>query len=318
MNHKKVSEILKYYGYENEPIADVVHEETGNINESVYYVGDKYIIKSSVDPGVVKKAADLSEALGNAGLATAKMVKTLTGADHVEVDGSYFYVTTRLCGERIKTGKLYFEDQIKNARFIGEIIGRLSLALKTVDVPVNDNDLLSSVRDWAIPTLSDKLDIDGAFINRFIKRLSEMYPDLPRQIIHRDPNPGNIIVSDEVWGFIDFDLSERNVRIYDPCYAAAAILSESFEAGNEEKLAKWIHIYREIMAGFDAAAKLSDLEKEALPYIILSNQFAATAYFSEHEEYHDIFEVNVKMTGWMIDHFDALQEVSGRGLCRYL
>jgi len=129
------------------------------------------------------------------------------------------------------------------------------------------------------------------------------------KLYHRDPNPGNIIISDEEWGFIDFDLSERNIRIYDPCYAATAILSESFEERNEEKLAKWVNIYREIMIGFDSVAKLSDIEKEAIPYIIISNQLIATAYFSENEKYHDIYEVNVKMTKWMIDNFDTLSIV---------
>ena len=51
-----------------------------------------------------------------------------------------------------------------------------------------------------------------------------LYPKLPRQIIHRDPNPGNIICAEVQWGFIDFELAERNVRIYDPCYAATADL----------------------------------------------------------------------------------------------
>lgn len=51
------------------------------------------------------------------------------------------------------------------------------------------------------------------------------------------------------------------------------------------------------------------VEKEAIPYIIISNQLIATAYFSENEKYHDIYEVNVKMTKWMIDNFDALSIV---------
>ena len=41
-------------------------------------------------------------------------------------------------------------------------------------------------------------------------------------------NPGNIIHADDRQGFLDFDLAERNARIYDPCYAATAVLSETF------------------------------------------------------------------------------------------
>jgi serine/threonine protein kinase len=47
-------------------------------------------------------------------------------------------------------------------------------------------------------------------------------------IIHRDPNPSNIMFENgEVTGFIDFVISERNVRLFDPCYCATGILSEA-------------------------------------------------------------------------------------------
>lgn len=37
-------------------------------------------------------------------------------------------------------------------------------------------------------------------------------------------------------GFIDFELSERNIRIFDPCYASTANLSESFDENDFHKL----------------------------------------------------------------------------------
>ncbi len=89
--------------------------------------------------------------------------------------------------------------------------------------------------------------IDKSFLESYQRRFRELYDELPKQIIHRDPNPSNIITNDDKWGFIDFDLSECSVRIYDPCYAASAILSESFELDNPDKLKKWIEIFREIM-----------------------------------------------------------------------
>ena len=306
MSHKKITEILKHYGLEEEAIADIVYEETGNVSESAFYVGEKHILKYTANLGTVKKGVELSETLTNVGLGTPKIVKTITGADYIEEEGLYYYVTDKIQGERIKASKLYIDDYVKNARFIGEIIGQLSLALKKVETIVDDNNLLATVKDWALPALADKLNVNREFQERFITKLSDMYPALPKQIIHRDPSPGNMIVADDKWGFIDFDLSERNVRIYDPCYAATAILSESFEAGNEEKLTKWISIYQEIMIGFDSVVNLSEIEKEAIPYIILANQFIATAYFSGNEKYSDIYIINLKMTEWVIDKFDEL------------
>ena len=97
------------------------------------------------------------------------------------------------------------------------------------------------------------------------------------QIIHRDPNPANIICGKDKWGFIDFELSEKNMRIYDVCYSATAILSESFSADDEIKLKKWIEIYKNIIWGYDSVAKLTEDEREAIPYVLLANQFVCVA-----------------------------------------
>ena len=141
-------------------------------------------------------------------------------------------------------------------------------------------------------------------------KLRELYEVLPRQIIHRDPNPSNIIVAQDRWGFIDFELSESNVRIFDPCYAATAILSETFEAGNEEKLSRWINVMKEIMCGYDSVVKMTEEEKTAIPYIILSNQFIATAYFSGKDKYRELYETNKKMTEWIIRHFSEIKPLN--------
>ena len=89
----------------------------------------------------------------------------------------------------------------------------------------------------------DALGLTEEFCGEYLKTFEMLYPQLPRQIIHRDPNPGNLILEGEKWGFIDFELSERNLRIYDPCYAATAIVSENF-AGERER---WPALFREIL-----------------------------------------------------------------------
>ena len=114
------------------------------------------------------------------------------------------------------------------------------------------------------------------------------------------------IMLNDKWGFIDFELSERNVRIFDPCYAATAILSESFESGNEEKLAKWIEIYKNIMYGYDDVVKLTEEEKKAVPYVILSNQLLALAWFEGQEKFQEIYETNKRMTEWMLSVWSKL------------
>jgi len=134
-----------------------------------------------------------------------------------------------------------------------------------------------------------------------------LHDQLPRQIIHRDPNPGNIILSGDKWGFIDFDLSEQNVRIYDPCYAATAILSESFDQKDDKKLQQWLDIYQNILLGYDHVIKLTDEEHKAIPYVLLSNQLVCVAWFSEQEKYAELYEINKAMTRWLIGVFERLK-----------
>ena len=304
---KKVAEMLTHWGMQDEKISDMVFEGTGKISETAKYVGNDYVIKYTNNLGNVNKAVDISKALENVGLATLTIVPTLEGKDYIENGELYFYLAKRVKGESILASNVYLDEYEKKARFIGEIVGQLDLALEKIDVVVDEADTLGTVRDLALPKLKDIFPTEGPLGGEFMKALETLYPKLPRQIIHRDPNPHNIIVAGDKWGFIDFDLSERNVRIFDPCYAATAILSETYEDGNEEKMMKWTTVMKEIMCGYDCVVHLSEDEKEAVPYIILANQLQATSWFEGKDKFEELFEVNKKMTSWILNNFDKMK-----------
>ena len=258
VSHKKLKEILHNWGLENEKLADIVYAETGNISESACYVGENYVIKFSPNLGYVENHIALSHAIESVGLLTATPIKTTEGKFVVANEDLYFYVTKRLVGEQLKASTMYLEDYLPKARFIGEIIGQLDTALSKVDGVVNQANILQTAKEWAIPVLAEKMNFPKSFIEKYNNEFGKVYESLPKQIIHRDINPGNLILNEDTWGILDFDLSERNLRIFDPCYAAAAILSESFEDGNVEKLNQWIEVYKNIMYGYDEVVKLSD------------------------------------------------------------
>jgi Ser/Thr protein kinase RdoA (MazF antagonist) len=232
---------------------------------------------------------------------SAVPVPTANGEDYIREGELYFYLTRRLPGNQMASHNFGVGD----GRFVGEIIGQLHLALAKIDDCVSEADLLATVRDWALPKAKAALNLSDAFCREYLDTLAELYPNLPRQIIHRDPNPGNIICADEQWGVIDFDLAERNARIYDPCYAATAVLSETFGKDNDG----WLEIYRDILCGYDSVARLTDEERRAVPYIILANQFVCVAWFSEQDKYAEILETNKRMTAWLIEKMGELKDI---------
>lgn len=180
--------------------------------------------------GKLKKNLELSRALAENGLLSALPVQTEKGEDFLREGEVYFYLTRRLPGKQMVSHSM----EAKDGRFVGEILGRLHLALRNIDDCVSEADLMATLQDWALPRAKTAMDLSEQFCREYLDAFAALYPSLPRQIIHRDPNPGNILRADNQWGFVDFELAERNARIYDPCYAATAVLSESFPDRKED------------------------------------------------------------------------------------
>lgn len=301
ITHKKAAQILQNWSMGHESITDIYYEGTGNKNDNACYVGQQYILKYTCNLGKLRKHIEVSKALQSIGLMSAVPIPTDNGAEYIQDGEVYFYLTRRLAGTPMVSHRFGDGD----GRFVGEIIGQLHLALKTIEDCVSEADLLATVKDWALPKAKAALNLTEAFCQDYLNTFSALYPRLPRQIIHRDPNPGNIICNADQWGFIDFELAERNVRIYDPCYAATAVLSETFGTNND----KWLEIYRDIINGYDSVAKLTEEEREAIPYVILANQFVCVAWFAGQDKYAEISEINKKMTVWLIQDFEKLKDI---------
>ena len=301
VTHKKAAQILKHWNLESETISDIYYEGTGNKNDNACYVGEKYVLKFTANLGKLKKHIEVSKAIESVGLMSSVPIPTTDGAEFIQDGEVYFYLTRRLPGEQMVAHRFTDGD----GRFVGEILGHLHLALSRIEDCVSEADLLATICEWALPKAKEALNLSDAFCKKYLDTFATLYPVLPRQIIHRDPNPGNIICAENTWGFIDFDLAERNARIYDPCYAATAVLSETFGQDND----KWLGIYRDIICGYDSVAHLTDEEHRAIPYVILANQFVCMAWFAEQEKYAELFEINKRMTAWLIEKFEELKDI---------
>jgi Ser/Thr protein kinase RdoA (MazF antagonist)/AraC-like DNA-binding protein len=298
VTHKKAAQILQNWNLSQETITDIYYGGTGTKNDSACYVGEEYVLKYTANLGKLKKNIEVSKSLENIGLLSAVPVLTAQGQEYIQDGELYFYLTRRLPGTQMAAHRFGEGD----GRFVGEILGQLHLALAGIEDCVADADLLGTVRDWALSKAKAAMHLTDAFCEDYLNTFADLYPQLPRQIIHRDPNPGNIICAGDRWGFIDFELAERNARIYDPCYAATAVLSETFGQDND----KWLGICRDIIWGYDSVAHLTEQERRAIPYVILANQFVCVAWFAGQDKYAELFEINKQMTAWLISKLNTL------------
>ncbi|MDR3598629.1 MAG: phosphotransferase [Clostridium sp.] len=251
----------------------------------------------------------MSKSLAEAGMETALPVLTKENKEYY-IDGElYFCLTNRIQGKCMKSSESYKEDYESKARYVGEIIGQLHLILEKYDKEFvcNEPNLYKNIKEWAMPKVKKYMTLPNSFYEDYIENFEKLYPCLPKHIIHRDPNPNNIIMKDgRLAGFIDFEFLERNIRIFDPCYAATAILSESFAENDHSKLEKWLVISRNIIEGYDSICNLSIEEKKAIPYVIYSIQMIFVSYFAGKYKYKELVDVNKRMLNWLYDNRASL------------
>ena len=68
-------------------------------------------------------------------------------------------------------------------------------------------------------------------------------------------------------------------------------------------------IFSGIIAGYDRIAKLSAVEKQAIPYIIYSIQMIFIAWLDQRDEYKEIAIQNRNMLDWLWRNRSVFSEV---------
>ncbi|WP_232361700.1 phosphotransferase enzyme family protein, partial [Bacillus thuringiensis] len=196
------------------------------------------------------------------------------------------------------------------ASTIGEEIANLHKALHSVnsDHELIKRNLYKTVFEWAIPILEK-----NEYVHReVIQKMERMHTDfketvhpLPRQIIHRDMHLSNVIFKDDkLEGFIDFDILENNVKIFDICYCCTSVLSELFS--DERLRGKWLHIVSKVFEGYYKQNDLTKEELKAIWYVMLSIQIIFIAYFVQLP---DLLKLNEEMFFWIFANKEDIEEV---------
>jgi len=279
-------------------------------SENTWSIGEDFILKTGNDFSSLRTHITLTKALMAEGITDASPVKTKKNEDFVILDDRYYILFNRIEGEYLTPEERYNGNRVETGEKYGEAIGKLHKVLLNQDnnIEVNDHNLYKTVVEWALPQtkcIMEQWDcpLPEEFYNNYLENFQEIYLKLPRQVIHRDPNPSNILFSNgEVSAFVDFEISERNIRIFDPCYCATGILSEaeSVENGFE----KWPELLMGVIKGYDDICNLTKEEKQAIPYVIYSIQMIFIAWLADKEEQKDVAMVNRKMLLWIWENKD--------------
>lgn len=284
----KIQKILSNWNLQNSIVKSIINENTGKQSENSYYIGDGYVMKYSTNFAVIKKSTLFSE-----------VVKLNNGDDYLQYGELYFIVTKRIYGNQLKCVDIFNDTSI--ALTIGENIAKLHNKLKFFDI---DNFEQANIYDDCINNLNKVkkvANLSNELCEKYKNEFGKLINKLPTQLIHRDINPSNMIFDEkEFKGFVDFDLTEVNVRIFDICYCATAIISECFN--NQINFEVWQEILENLIKGYNRIDKLSEYEIKAVPYVIYSIEIICIAYFSKYDKFEELTERNISMLKWLIEN----------------
>ncbi len=267
--NEKIEQILPLWGIENKQLLQIY--------TSAWEVNDSYVIKVYEDKKQLERNIKIAEILLDCAIPVAKTVLTKNGEKYVEHKKHYFLMSKKLQGNNISDMK---DKTI--AWKMGCAIAKLHRAFIKCEREVEfwDNSLLKEMKGWIRENLANnewKILNEEDYSNT-VELLESVYDYLPKQLIHRDVHYGNFLFCEgNLSGYIDFDLSQRNIRIFDICYFLAGLLAE--ETDDAFTKIEWIENTKSVIAGYESIINLSEKEKSAIPCVMECIEILFVAYF---------------------------------------
>lgn len=248
------------------------------IYDTAWQVGDTYILKVYDDLTMLERNIRIITVLDSMNIPVGSIIPAVENRTFAQDEEYYYILTERLRGKNIVSikGNMYLACEM------GSIIAKLHLAFKECECPNGfwNNSLLDEMKGW----IKDSLENNGwKYISErqyddIVSKLELLYDRLPVQLIHRDVHFGNFLFDEGKFsGYIDFDLSQRNIRIFDLCYFMLGLLSEEEQLEVTED--EWFDILKQVFLGYEKLIQLSEEEKQAVPYVMMSIELLFVAWF---------------------------------------
>ncbi len=273
--HKSIKTILPYWDLQNESIKQIYN--------TTWQIGENYVLKLYNEPESLQRNILINQHLDEMGIPVGRLLKTNNGSFYVEDNGQYFFISERLRGSNIV--KLKFRNN--KAEAMGEIIANLHTAFKSFENKAElwTNSLLDEMNSWVKDSFEEKgwQNISCNDYEVIIENLEKYYNKLPVQLIHRDVHFGNFLFDNGKFsGYIDFDLSQKNIRIFDLCYFVLSVLSEKEKFEITEEI--WFEFVENVFAGYNKILKLTNEEKQSAVFVMECIELLFLVYFESNDD----------------------------------
>lgn len=270
------NKILNNWGISNESVEQIY--------SSAWEIGGRYILKIGTNFEWLNSNLSLIKVVAAYDIPVASIIKTLDGAEYITKDNTYYFLSKKIRGEHINN--IYGDEYKELSLVIGQVISKLHIGFQKCQeiLPCRDNNFYDEITGWVLNTIKEKEVniIPQNILNECISELEAIYPKLPRQLIHRDIHLNNMLFENKVLtGYIDFDLSQIDVRIFDLCYMALGLLIDNINDDN--KTTKWFEIVRNIVEGYSVNIPLTMEEKRAIPIVMMAIEVLFVAYFTSED-----------------------------------
>lgn len=262
---------------------DIEETEVKQIYDSAWQIGEDFVLKTYKDVNMLQRNIKILTILEDMEIPVGGIVLTKDKKTYAKDNEYYYILTNKLPGSNIT-------DIHKNtamASEMGRVLARLHKAFKECETQDEfwDNSLLKEVNGWIkeVFVKNNWKYIDESEVVILAGRLEKLYDKLPVQLIHRDVHLGNFLFDNwKFSGYIDFDLSQRNIRIFDLCYFMLGLLSEEELLDISEE--QWFDILKHFFAGYEQENGLFPEEKQAVPYVMEAIELLFVAWFIEQND----------------------------------
>ena len=294
----KISEILTRFG---------ISKDIKQIYISAWEVHGEYVLKQYSNLSELKRNIDTLKILYAENIPVPKIIQTLDKKDYVSQGEQYWLLTEKIKGENIVN-----MEQCNNVWFfeMGKILAQLHNAFHKLEDKINywNNSLLGEMESWVLENIQQKKPeyLEENDVLDSIKRLRNVYEKLPKGIIHRDVHLGNFLFSEGVFsGYIDFDLSQKNIQIFDLCYFMLGLLLEEEE--NKISKERWFEVLKYVVDGYDTERKLTEDERKSIVTVMENIELLFVAYFIGEQDEQTAKE-SAKLYYFCRENYDLIKQ----------